>query len=189
MRIRLAEMNTGPVLAGAVNGRALLTRLLDATADEPREPEPLLLDFGDIDVATASFLRESLLTFRDVVRHRRSNFYPVVANAPKAVLEELAEVLEPRGDVMMTCKIHGDDSVADAELIGQLDPKQKLTFELVREHGETDARELMRDYGEREQLKHPTAWNNRLASLAGLGLIVELSEGRSKRYRRLFGEQ
>jgi hypothetical protein len=66
------------------------------------------------------------------------------------------------------------------------DPKQKLTFEAVSERGETDAGELMRQNG--EGLKHATAWNNRLSSLATMGLIVEISRGRSKRYRSLFPE-
>ncbi len=70
--------------------------------------------------------------------------------------------------------------------LGELDPKQRLTFDLVHERGETDAGALMRDFGESEGVKHTTAWNNRLASLAALGLIIEQSQGRSKRYRPLF---
>jgi hypothetical protein len=31
-----------------------------------------------------------------------------------------------------------------------------------------------------------TAWNNRLSALAMSGLVVELSEGRSKRYKPMF---
>jgi hypothetical protein len=45
----------------------------------------------------------------------------------------------------------------------------------------------MRNYGESEGVQQ-TAWNNRLAGLANLGLIVELSQGRARRYRPLFGE-
>jgi len=43
----------------------------------------------------------------------------------------------------------------------------------------------MREYGEREGVKQ-TAWNNRLVSLAALGLIVEITQGRAKRYKPLF---
>ncbi len=53
--------------------------------------------------------------------------------------------------------------------------------------GETDAGELSRGDGAREGLKPATASINRLAALAALGLIVELSQGRAKRYRPLFG--
>ncbi len=66
--------------------------------------------------------------------------------------------------------------------LGDLDPKQRVTFDLVCERGETDAAELMRQYG---GTKTQTAWNNRLAALAALGLVVEMSQGRAKRYKPL----
>lgn len=186
MRVRLEEIGKNTVLAGALNGKAALGRLMEATVTEPDEPEPVFLDFSGVDVATASFLRESVLAFRDIVRRRRSGFYPVIANANEAVRDELLELLRPRGDVFMACTLGEGDSVIEATLLGELDPKQRMTFDLVREHGETDAGELMREYGQSEKLRHATAWNNRLASLAALGLVVELSEGRAKRYRPLF---
>jgi hypothetical protein len=55
---------------------------------------------------------------------------------------------------------------------------------LVQQRNDTNAAELMREHGEKEKVNQ-NAWNNRLASLANLGLVVELSEGRSKRYRPL----
>ena len=186
MRIDLKEIASSSVLAGALGGKAALNRLLAATAMEPDEPEPVFLDFSCVEVATASFLRESVLVFRDIVRSRHSRFYPVVANVSEAVRDELMELLRPRGDVLMACTLGDGETVVQSELLGDLDPKQRVTFKLVREHGETDAAELMRMYGESEGLKHATAWNNRLASLAALGLVVELSEGRTKRYRPLF---
>jgi hypothetical protein len=186
MRIDLEQIAGKRVLAGALNGKALLTRLLENTMSEPVEPEPLFLNFAGIDVATASYLRESILALRDIIRHRRSNYYPVIANANDAVLDELAELAKSRGDVMMTCVLDTAGNVLSTTPLGTLDPKQQITFDRVQERGETDAGELMRLYGKSEGLTHSTAWNNRLASLAGLGLIVELSRGRSKRYRPLF---
>jgi hypothetical protein len=46
----------------------------------------------------------------------------------------------------------------------------------------------MRMYGKKEKTTAQTAWNNRLSALATLGLVVELSQGRAKRYRPLFAE-
>ena len=43
----------------------------------------------------------------------------------------------------------------------------------------------MRDYGKRKGVQQ-TAWNNRLAALAAVGLVVEVSAGRTKRYKPLF---
>src|SRR5207248_1650663 len=160
--------------AGAVNGKAALSRLLGATTIEPAKPEPVFLDFSGVDVATASYLRESVLAFRELVRGRRSTFYPVIAGANADVRDELAELMRTRGDVLMVCTLDHSGNVIKAGLIGDLDPKQRWTFDLVRKHGETDAGELMRAYGEREGLKHTTAWNNRLAALASRGLLMEV---------------
>jgi hypothetical protein len=187
MRLDLKSMGGDSVLAGAINGKKLFPKLLSATMKEPDEPEPVFLDFSGIDVATASFLRESVLALRDVVRGRRSNFYPVIANANDKVQDELRElVAPPRSDVLIACKLDKAGSVKQVALIGDLEPAQRRTLELVRERGETDAGELMRDYGEREKVTRTTAWNNRLTSLAYIGVLVELSEGRAKRYKPLF---
>ena len=185
-RLDMSKMGNAEVLAGAVNGRHTLGRLLAAAAAEPALPEPVFLDFAEVQVATASFLRESVLAFRDAIRGRRSRLYPVVANANDAVRDELAELVGPRGDVLMACTLDAGGVVTEAAPVGELDPKQRLTFDLVREHGETDAGTLMRAYGEDEGTKHATAWNNRLSALAALGLVVEVSQGRAKRYKPLF---
>jgi hypothetical protein len=186
MRLLLRDITGTDVLAGALRGRAVLSKLLNSTITEPSLPEPVFLDFEDIEVATASFLRESTLAFREIVRSRRSNFYPVIANANETVREELAEVLDARGDVMMACSLSPDGTVSKATPLGQMDPKQLMTFELIQERGETDAGELMREFGASEGVTRTTAWNNRLSSLASLGLVVEVSQGRTKRYRPLF---
>ena len=186
MRIDMAAVEGGPVLTGAVNGTAALSRLVAAAPAEPQQPEPVFLDFSGVKVATASYLRESVLAFRDMVRGRRSTFYPVIANANDDVRDELAELMRTRGDALMVCTLDADGGVAEVRLIGDLDPKQRITFDLVHVRGETDAGELMRAYGESEGLKHTTAWNNRLAALAARGLLMEISQGRAKRYRPLF---
>lgn len=186
MNINLRDVGGSAVLAGALNGKNALNKLLAATASEPDGPAPVFLDFHGVEVATASYLRESVLAFRDIIRGRRSQLYPVVANAGEYVRDELLELLRARGDVLMTCTLSKNGTVSQATPLGELDPKQRITFDLVHEHGETDAGALMRDYGESEGLRHTTAWNNRLASLAALGLVVEQSQGRAKRYRPLF---
>ena len=42
----------------------------------------------------------------------------------------------------------------------------------------------MRVHGKNERVQQ-TAWNNRLSALASLGVVIEFSEGRAKRYRPL----
>jgi hypothetical protein len=184
--MRDLEDGDGPVLAGAINGRKAFARLLDRTAHEPTAPETVFLDFDGVEVATASFLRESILAFRDAVRRRRSNLYPAIANANELVAEELRVLVGPHGNALMLCSLDESGQPRERRLVGELDPKQRLTFDLVSERGETDAAQLMREHGGSE--KTPTVWNNRLAALTNLGLLVELSHGRSKRYRPLLAE-
>jgi hypothetical protein len=186
MRIDMYEVGQRDVLAGALKGRSDLTRLLELAASEPTEPEPAFLDFAEIEVATTSYLRECIGGFRDVIRGRDSLYYPVVANQNEAVRDELLELARARGDVFMTCALATDGTVTQPALVGDLEAKQLLTFTLVQKHGVTDAGELMREYGKDEKVRHATAWNNRLAALASAGLIVEMRQGRLKRYRPLF---
>ncbi len=185
---QLAE-GDGSVLAGSPHGRRFFARMMEATGPEPNAPEPVFLDFADVQVATASFLRETVFAYRDAVRRRRSNFYPVVANAAEAVRDELIVLTAASNDVLLTCSLGSNGEVLAGRLVGELDLKQRITFDLVRERGETDAAELMREHGEDEGNRvTQTAWNNRLAALANRGLVVELSRGRTKRYRPLLQE-
>jgi hypothetical protein len=183
MIVDLQQLSGGEILAGAPAGKAILRHLLEITSVEPREPTTLFLDFRSVKVATASFLRESALEFRNIVRARRSTYYPVVANPNEDVLDELREMLIPRREVMLVCFVKENEAVTRSMIVGELDPKQQLAFDLVRESRETDAGELMRKHG---GVTRTTAWNNRLSSLSGLGLVFEVPVGRAKRYRAIF---
>lgn len=176
---------SGEVLAGAMNGRRAFGKIMERSGQEPLLPEAVFLDFASVNVATASFLREAVLAYRDAMRSRRSNFYPVIANANELVEEELKILVASDGSAVMLCSLDRDNQPRASRLMGQLDPKQRLTFDLVQQRGETDAAELMRSHPEKKRVKQ-TAWNNRLSGLASLGLIVEVSQGRAKRYKPLF---
>ena len=183
MRFRLRDVADNGILAGALTGRRILGRLLERIDAEPETPEPLYLDFNGIEIATASFLRECILEFRNIVRRRWTNWYPVVANANHSVTEELCVLLTQR-DVLILCSLDERGRPHSPRLLGDLEPKQRVTFNLVRKLGEADAGELMRSSKDGDGVGQ-TAWNNRLASLSRLGLLMEISRGRAKRYRPL----
>lgn len=173
-------------LGGAVEGRRHVGLLIEAVGPEPTQPEPLFADYTGIELATASYLRETLVALHSLLRTRRSHHYLVVANASSSVHEDI-EVLARLGDMaFLTCSLNEEGVVSDIGLIGTLDPKQKATFDEVCSRGETDARELMFASAGHEDVRQ-TAFNNRLASLVNLGLIAEISEGKSKRYRPVLG--
>jgi hypothetical protein len=175
------------VLAGTAEGRNFLAFMVQKTGKYPAEPQAILLDFTGIDVATSSYLREAVVRLRDMLRSRRSNFYPIVANAGDAVMEELTMLLHDHGDSMLACVIDEKGRPRNVEPIGRLERVQQRTFELVVEKGEIGAVEAQALFpGETATV---TAWNNRLAALAERGLVVELSRGRLKRYRPVLLEQ
>jgi hypothetical protein len=180
MRMNIAELAGGEILAGSLNGRKALVELLSHTA-EPAEPEACFLDFQDVTVATASFLRDSVLEFRRAVRGKRSTLYPVVANATDEILDDLALVLRFRNDAMLACDLTPSNKTSNVRVIGLLEAVQRETFNLVAKHGEVDARFLTHD--RKSALVAPTAWSNRLAALVAKGLIIERSRGRSKSYK------
>src|SRR5207253_696071 len=91
------------VLAGSAEGRNFLANMVRKTGGYSIEPEAILLDFTGIEVATSSYLREGVVRLRDMLRSRGSNFYPIVANACDAVMEELTMLLHDHGDSMLAC--------------------------------------------------------------------------------------
>lgn len=168
-------------LFGAGPGRELMNRLVGLVSDIPEasSPQAVLLDLSGID-ASASFLREAFFGLREWVRLERPDLYPVLANASASTLEDIAIVADVRGPIL-TCTLDRRGNPDSLKVIGRLDPKARVTFEMISELGETDVRELIRrdDEGETK----PTAWSNRLAGLVRLGLVMEIPMGRSKRYR------
>jgi hypothetical protein len=184
MYIGMRDLTAKEVLAGALTGRSTLQALLERINGASKTPEIVFVDFSGIEIATASFLRESILEFRDIVRRRWPNYYPVVANANESIIEELSILLEAQRDVLALCEMGNASTPHSARLIGTLEPKQQLTFDLVQQLGDADAGELMQAANATENVGQ-TAWNNRLASLCRLGLLMEHSQGRAKRYRPL----
>lgn len=186
LRVLLAElMNREDVLFGVPKGRQCLTRLLEQTM-EPLEPSVVFLDFSGVASATVSFLREGPLAYRQHVRGRSSTLYPVFANLAPSVADSLGEYLTASRDAVYGCDLTARDQVTNPRLIGQLEPKQRLTFDAVEASEGVTAAELARQVGEEIQI---TAWNNRLSALVQKGLIFETSEGRRKVYRSIFTKE
>lgn len=183
MRHKLIELTGGQaVLSGATSGRKLLSALIAITPSS-EVPTPAFLDFSAIEIATASFLREAVIGFRDYARQSLRNVYPAVANLAPAVAEELDFFVRARSDVLWGCELGSGNTVLNARLIGELDPAQLSTFEAVLQLGAITAPELAARFT--GQQIGPTAWNNRLSALATKGLLVERKQGKAKSFSPL----
>lgn len=178
--IDVAELLGDTVLAGARMGAEALSRLIDAVSDRTG-PELVFLDFVGIDVATSSFLRQSVIGFRDYCRRVQPDLYPAIANMSSVVEEEFRDLLVSMNDAFVACRLGKGKKSSGAKLVGRLDPKQRETLEAVLAKGEADAAALAEtasDIG-------ITAWNNRLSGLVSKGLLIERRDGRQKIYRPL----
>lgn len=182
MRVDIVQLADGEeIMAGAEDGRRLLGRLIES-APRPIRPELVFLDFKRVRVATGSFLRELVLAFRDYCRRNATNLSPVLANANEQVLEELSDLLRVCGDALATCTLDIDGRPSAARVLGHLEKMQRLALDAVIVAGVTDAPSLSKTASEPSE-PGSTKWNNRLAALASKGLVVEMVEGRTKRYR------
>jgi hypothetical protein len=173
--------NDQAVLAGAGLGAAVFGALV---ASRPTQTEPTVqvLDFHGVDVATASFLREAIVAYRDYCRATLPAIYPVLANLGEAVEEELRNLLVQRSDAIACCDLSDSGHVSRARVIGALESKQAEALRLVIDAGAVDAPTLARaDKGTGKV--GPTAWNNRLAALAKKSLVLCSPEGRSVVFR------
>jgi hypothetical protein len=181
--VSLWRPNDEPVFAGRLDGKRTFMRVLE---ELPFGTEQMLvvLDFSGAEIATSSFLAELLIPLREHLRLRRPPAYLVAANTNEKVTEEIDELLARVGDAFLIGAATADGRVSDLQLAGRLDAKLMDTFDLVQRKGVTSAVELHGDSGDSDGIG-PTAWNNRLAALAAKSLIVEVPQGRSKKYRSL----
>jgi hypothetical protein len=170
-----------PVLAGRLSGQRAFVAALERFP-ELAEPSLVLLDFAGVELATSSYLAEILFPLRDHLRLRRQPGYVVAANLDEKVREEIEEMLRRSGDALLTCATDAAGHVSEVQLCGKLDDKLQETLRLVSSKRETTAAQLH----EESRTVDPvgaTAWNNRLAALAAKSLLVEILQGRTKRYR------
>lgn len=186
MIIDLVDVSDGQdALAGSADGAATLSRLISRVASST-ETDVVFLDFRNVDVATASFLREAVLGFRDYCRNSRPNLYPVVANTKRSEIEELEVLL--RSDAIVVCDLNAAGRPENARVVGRLEEKQRETLAAVLKARQVDATTLAGHKDKKSKKMSPTAWNNRLASLAAKGILIESRRGRGKVYRPVIEE-
>jgi hypothetical protein len=183
MIVPMYRPETGPLLAGRLDGRRAFARALEGLPSASRALL-VILDFRGIDFASSSFLSEAVVHFRDHLRLSRNPSYLVAANLADNPLEELDYLLTESDDALIVCALSTDGEISEPKLIGSLDQKLKETFDLVLCKGETSAVELHSESNQADQIG-PTAWNNRLNLLSGKSLLFEIPQGRTKKFRPL----
>jgi hypothetical protein len=163
-------------LTGVGRARQLLARLIDWTAKQSIQGA-LFLDFRGIESASASFLRESVLAFRDYARSYQPELFPVVANLDDALREEFEVLLDQRREAMLGCCVDREGIVTEPEVIGTLEPGVKATLDAIRKRGTVSPGELVNETVVASTL------SNRLASLTRQGFVQSWNEGNKRQYQ------
>ena len=167
-----------PALTGVSRARQLLSKLIAWTATGSPKGT-LILDFADVGNASASFLRESILAFRDYARAYQPELFPVLANVTDDVREEFDTLLKARGEAMPGCRLDASGSPVEAEVLGELEPGLSQTLERIRQRGQVTLMDLRGTSAETKA----TTWSNRIASLIRQGFIVPSPEPNKRVYR------
>lgn len=178
MKLSLRSIASGnSILSGSLLGRKVFADFI-AQAPPVENPTVVFLDFEGVEVATSSFLRESVLAFRDTCSQSLVNLYPVVANANESVLEELQFYLRERSDAIWCCQVDEDGMISNPKIIGwsKLEDGQRQTLEYVKQLKRASAPMLFKE----NDAVQATGWNNRLSALAAKRLLIERREGKSK---------
>ena len=178
MKLDLMHFARDGVLAGSQLGQEAFLAMLKNTVN-PATPAVMFLDFDGVPVATGSFLRESVVAYRNHVRDHFPMLYPVIANASQSVLDELTMLLQLRNDAFVVCSCDANDTVRGPRILGVVDGKQQDALLEVLGRVETDAPTLAKTTPDQK----PTVWNNRLSALVAKGLLMEVGNGKTKRYR------
>jgi hypothetical protein len=180
MRFRMKEFASDGILAGSQPGKRAFAALVGMT-EVPNKPEVCFLDFDGVSVVTTSFMRDSVIAYRNHSRSAWPRLYPVAANLASAVREEFEIWLAETNDIFVICNLDEAEGPSNVTMLGQIDGKQLVALRGVIDLGETDVSGLAAHVGEDVA---PTAWNNRIGSLLAKGLVIEVSNtGRNKRYR------
>lgn len=172
-----------PSLTGVSRARQLLAKLIIWTATESPKGT-LILDFNNVGDASASFLRESILAFRDYVRVYQPELFPVLANISDAVREEFNTLLRDRGEAMPGCRLDASGAPVDPEVLGVLEPGLSHTLDIIRSRGQM----TLKDLRDTSQATKPTTWSNRIASLIRQGFVVPIPEPNKRVYQFVLAE-
>lgn len=169
------------VLSGSQEGRATALRLAERAAANP-DDVLLVLDFQNVRVATASFLREAVLGLRQLLTD--PDRLVAITNCAPQILEDFSVLLAARQECLAAVEIQKSEKLS-IQILGALDLRLQKCFRLLADEGEATAPALAK-LSPKEKIGI-TGWNNRLATLANLGLAIAVKDGRTKLYTTFTG--
>jgi hypothetical protein len=177
-RIKVREVTGSNTLAGRSAGLRDLPKLLAAVRRTP-DGGTIVLDWGDIEIATASYLGSTFLALLRMSISGDLDRYFIVAGMNASCLDELCLVLELQGHAVLVGEVGRGGKIRDLHIVGKIDAAQVSTFAEVAKSDALTASEL---YERNRSAAQPgigkTGWINRLNGLYRERLVRRARVGR-----------
>ncbi|MBX3655909.1 MAG: hypothetical protein KF686_17130 [Ramlibacter sp.] len=175
--VEAARASQDELWAGEAQGRKAFPRLLDLMQDF--QGTLCVVDLTGIKMVTASAFRSSMRALRD---HVSGVFHAptVFANASDLTVEEATYVASKFSEAYLFAEWSANQ-LHSLRLVGNLDDPLRTTLSLLQSEGPSDAKSLHAIAG----APGVTAWHNRLSELEDRGLVVAVSEGRSRVFQSI----
>jgi hypothetical protein len=189
------------VASGAITGKLHADRVavLFGELDDDELGSRVVFDFEGIEMATASYLKASVLWAMtcgrmhagiidpeelrqlDATHFRPLSIFPLVAGANTEVETELQEIFGGRGLACVVANEWTPKSVLSGRVVGKLEPTGAKTLKAIKGLPEFTAYDLQ-DRFPKEGV-NATAWNNRLVELYRLRLLRRRKQGKFWKYQ------
>lgn len=196
-----------PVAAGAASAEihaATCLRMIEADAI-PDVGLICAFDFSGIELVSASYLKNTLrwalacgrlsagnlsadeLVPAGSVAVKPLNIFPVALGANEEVADAIHEFFAGRGCPFVLVNQKEGDGFARGRVIGRLEAAPARTLQLIGPDEEVTADDLFRRAANDEV--NVKAWNNRLAELHRLRVLLRRKAGKSFKFRTIAKEQ
>jgi len=193
------------IAAGAQTGKAHARLLLKriGAAKIPESGLIILVSFRGIELATASYVKETILWLAICGRmhagalspsEQRSldwsslqplNVFPAVSDANEDIQHEIDEVFARRGLPCVLVEEVNNDLILVAKILGSVEPTLARTIQAIEGSSDATADDLHRKCP--DEGVNITAWNNRLSELNRMRIARRRRDGKFWRYQPLAG--
>ncbi len=178
IRMRLREVMGSNTLAGKSAGLRDFPKLMAAVQRTP-DGSTIVLDWSDVEIASASYLGSTLMVLLRMAISGDLNRYFILTGMNGCCFDELGLVLELQGHAVLVGEIGRGGRVQGVQLVGKVDPSHASTFAEVVKSGALTASQLHERSGSLGLAKiGKTGWINRLNALHNERLLRRARVGR-----------
>jgi hypothetical protein len=170
-------------LIGRISGMRHFTEVCVKLANAPLGA-PIVLDFSGIKHVTGSWINSMIVPFFKWAAQSQNDVFPILYNVDEEWLDEFRLVAQWNHQCYLIARSTSFPP-KQVQLIGFLEPAQRISLHAVLSENEVTGAELNR---KRAEKIGATAWNNRLKELYLKRLVCREKRGRNHVYFSLCKE-